>query len=96
MRYLALAITILLLSCGGLRPIPLPIDPGDSDQCAPACARMESLGCPEGQPLSDGTSCTQFCKDTQRAGHALNPTCLTKILTCEEIETCSVNREGGK
>ena len=83
-------------SCRTFRPPPMPIDPGDTDQCLAACTRMESLGCPEGAPLPDGTTCVKFCVDTQTAGHAMNPTCLAKIESCSEIEACSVNREGGR
>lgn len=97
MRNALLAVAALfLLSCGHLRPPPVPINPGDSDQCIPACNRMAELGCPEGEPLADGTTCAEFCIKTQQEGHALNPTCLAKIQTCGDIEACSVNREGGK
>lgn len=82
--------------CHHLKPPPMPITPSDSDMCPAACKRMAELQCPEAEPLADGTDCTTFCLRTQSAGHSLNPTCLATIDSCEQIEKCSVNREGGK
>lgn len=95
-RTLMALVTLVTLSCGHLKPPPVPIDPGDSEMCLAACSRMEALGCEEGKPLEDGTSCVKFCVETQAAGHALNPTCLSKINSCSEIDHCNVNREGGR
>ena len=96
MKFLMGLTVVLMSSCSGLRPPPVPIDPGDSDQCAAACAKMASLKCPEAEPLADGTTCKVFCEKPQEAGHALNPTCLAGISACTEIEACTVNREGGR
>ena len=96
MRSLMLALVFGVVSCGPLRPPPYPIDPGDTAQCPVACENLSLLGCPEGEPLADGTSCTEFCVRTQEQGHALNPTCLAKITSCDQVDSCSVNREGGR
>ncbi len=71
------------------RPPPVPIEPSDTNKCEAACANLRSLGCPEGQPLEDGTTCEKFCKDTQEAGHPLNPTCISTISSCDEITVCT-------
>jgi len=54
-----------------------------------ACEHLRVLGCPEGQPLEDGTTCEKFCKDTQENGQPLNPTRVMSITTCIEIEGCT-------
>lgn len=33
-------------------------------------------------------SFSEFCIETQNAGIALNPACLSKIVKCEEIDSC--------
>lgn len=90
------AVVIGCKGCRHFRPPPMPVTPTDSDMCPAACNRMAELKCPEAQPLADGTDCVTFCLRTQSAGHSLNPTCLATIDSCEQIEKCSVNREGGK
>lgn len=85
---------IFLAGCGS-RQVQ-PVEPNDTHMCAAACTRMVDLGCPEGDPLDDGTSCKKFCEITQRRGHALNPSCLAEITSCGEIDACSVNRRGGR
>src|SRR5215510_12140485 len=40
--------------------------------CMDFCQHLRTLGCKEGQPLADGTSCETFCIDTQEAGHNLH------------------------
>ena len=78
-------------SCSGFHP-PVPIEPGDTSDCAAACANLEKLGCDEGKPLEDGTTCTKFCKDTQKSGHGLKPSCVVNLKACGEIESCSPGR----
>lgn len=84
-----LLLGMILTACP--RPVPVPHPPEDTDQCPAACERLRELGCEEGSPLEDGTTCEQFCIDTQESGHALNPTCVKSINSCEEIESCGVN-----
>jgi hypothetical protein len=71
------------------RPPPVPIEPMDTVDCPAACEKMRSLGCPEGQPLADGTTCEKFCKDTQKSGHALRPSCVKDITSCSQINECT-------
>ena len=67
---------------------PDPVDPPvPSEGCAGACAQMQKLGCPEGEPLEDGTTCAKFCTDTEAAGHAMNTECIIKVSSCEELKT---------
>jgi hypothetical protein len=82
-----LILSVFLISCGHIRPIPVPI-PKDSSSCAAACANLQKLGCEEGKPLEDGTTCEKFCVDTQKAGHDLNPKCLVTVEECYEVEAC--------
>ena len=93
MRYvvftLVAALSLGVLSgatCGQITPPPIVIEPDDTADCGKACAHLKKLGCAEGMPLIDGTSCEEFCIQTQKAGHALAPSCVMTIETCEELE----------
>jgi len=81
---LALSLATLASQCGP--PKPKPVEPDDTPNCAVACQHLLELGCEEGQPLEDGTTCTEFCEATQKAGHALNPTCVMTIERCVDLE----------
>jgi len=87
---------VLVFCLGGVtcQPVhpPIPIEPNDTENCAAACTHLTALGCPEGEPLEDGTSCTKFCVDTQKSGHPLNPTCVMKMTACSELEGCTAPR----
>lgn len=83
--------TLLFLAIGlgsacGPAELPPPRLPTDTADCPAACAHLRALGCEEGQPLEDGSSCESFCEDTQNAGHALNPSCVKSIRRCEDLE----------
>jgi hypothetical protein len=84
---LILALCLMGATCGV--PLPYPIEPSDTSQCAAACHNLERLRCPEAQPLEDGTTCEVFCERTQEAGHPLNPTCVSQILFCDQIQECT-------
>lgn len=69
-------------------PRPEPKEPTDTEWCDDACDWLKHLGCPEGEDFEDGTTCAEFCVDTQQAGHALNPKCIvTEVDQCSEIQT---------
>lgn len=85
MRHLLIFATALFVGCG---PKPVVTTPDDTDMCAPACEHLRDLGCEEGEPLEDGTSCEAFCIEVQTSGHSLNPTCVADIAACSEIEEC--------
>jgi hypothetical protein len=63
-------------------------DPEDSQLCPEACAHLQELGCPEGDPLPDGTTCSSWCVYTQEQGHWLNLPCILSIESCDELEEC--------
>lgn len=83
----ALVFAFAALTGGHCKPGPTPIEPEDTDKCAAACQRLQELKCPEAEPLADGTTCVQFCEQTQRNGHALNPTCIATVKSCAEVNT---------
>ena len=56
--------------------------------CKDFCQHARALQCPEGQPLTDGTSCEKFCTDTQDNGHALNTACMAKAKNCAVLRDC--------
>jgi hypothetical protein len=88
MKKLTFLVSIILASCVFQSPPPNT----DPENCAKACEKIgpSGLGCPEGEPLEDGTSCTKFCEDTQNSGHPLNAGCfMSKVQKCSDIaELC--------
>ena len=84
MRWLLLLVT--LVACHTYGPVlpPMPTTPTDTN-CAGACEHLRVLGCEEGAPLPDGTTCEQFCKETQKQGHALRPSCVMKLKSCSPM-----------
>ncbi len=92
---LAILLGILLMgaTCTDVQPPPIILEPTDTANCASACARLSELGCPEGEPLEDGTTCTMFCEETQKQGHPLNPTCVMDMTSCTQLNECSAPRE---
>lgn len=83
---LVLAVFSLGANCG-VRPQPMPVEPKDTAMCSAACDHLYMLGCKTAEPLKDGTSCTDFCIKTQKSGHALRPSCIVTIKTCEELNS---------
>lgn len=87
--FFLLSLTLSCASCGPKNYHP----PTDTDNCAPACTRLQEMGCEEGNDLiglnGEVTSCTKWCEDTQKEGHGLNPTFILdpeKFQTCEDID----------
>ena len=99
LHILLIIVAAFVIGCSGCKPVPTPDPETDIDRCDDACAHLQELGCEEGNPISmpDGseTSCTQFCIDTAKAGHWLNPRCLETVESCDEevIEACGVHTE---
>ena len=85
-----LAILLLLMSCNKqLVPPPVVIEAGGAEFCPAACAQLTTLGCSEGLPLEDGTTCEVFCVETVENGHPLNPECISKLTACDDIDACT-------
>lgn len=82
-------IFFLLIGCT-TTAAPVIVPPGDTATCGSACDHLgpKDLHCPEGEPLEDGTTCTTWCENTQKAGRALHPSCVMLIKRCEDISTC--------
>lgn len=85
---LALTFSVLVGATCNSRPPPIPIEPTDTANCSTSCEHLQKLGCDEGKPLEDGTTCTKFCEDTHKNGFGLNPTCVMGIKECSEINPC--------
>lgn len=77
------------VACNGWKPPPAPVPPKDTEDCPAACEKLRSLGCPEGEPLEDGTTCEVWCKQTQDSGHALRPSCVVTITDCKQLHDCA-------
>ncbi len=93
MRAFKILLVVLVMApilMGGhcqVKPPPIVIEPDDTADCGAACDHLRALGCPEGMPLMDGTSCVDFCIQTQKDGFALAPSCVVTIKTCDELES---------
>jgi len=92
-RFLLIAL-IAAFSVGATCSVPpIVIEPPGTDKCTAACKNLQALGCEEGKPLPDGTTCVQFCERTQKKGHWLDTECHAKVQSCAEIEQkCSKKR----
>ena len=91
-----LAATMLLIAClGSCRPAVQPppdVDDADAEDarvspCARACERLHALGCPEGEPSRNGTSCLDVCRT---AGVLVNAPCVARAPTIDAIHACNV------
>lgn len=83
-----LTVGLILMMGATCEPRPIPIAPTDTEMCPDACQNLRALGCEEGEPLLDGTTCEAFCEYMQDEGHWLNPKCISSIERCSEIESC--------
>ncbi len=81
---IALLVAVLALATG----CPVVVVPGRPAVCEEACQRLGELGCEDGMPLPDGTSCSEFCGKTEAAGHDLATACVAMARSCEEAEAC--------
>lgn len=68
-------------------PRPEPVVKG-TDYCSAAEKHLLAIHCSEGNPTKKGKSFTDFCKETQQNGIFLNPECLSKITSCDQIDAC--------
>ena len=95
-RWIFLLLVLCLMGCGALKikkvtenptgPTPeyLPLE---SEKCGEMCSHLQQLGCEEGSPLPNGTSCEDFCKSMGNSGHSLNISCILTIKECSEVAT---------
>jgi nitrous oxide reductase accessory protein NosL len=91
---LGLLVGLFLAACPGNnpavppRPTPVVVD---TDQCAAAEANLKAQHCiPVDQPYTKkGKSFTQFCQDKQAQGIFLNPACLAKVTSCDQVDACT-------
>ena len=108
-KSLALLALFLFACPPSIEVTPMPMTVPDSDACAPACTRLEQLGCEEGKPIvmrkscntgcKDGqfcmldagkcaTPCVRFCLETQLNGVFLDPVCISRITSCDQVNQC--------
>ena len=53
--------------------------------CSTACFHLSDMNCEEAMSLPDGTTCENFCLETQSLGHGLNISCAIKSKSCESF-----------
>jgi hypothetical protein len=86
------AFAIVFLSC--TKPLPPPAPPTDVDAgaatCQTACARLQQLGCPAGEPTPKGVPCLEVCLRVQESGLIdWNLDCVARALTCGATDRCA-------
>jgi hypothetical protein len=92
-RWIFLILMLCLIGCGALKNKKVTTDPTkdfpvlESEKCGEMCSHLKQLGCEEGEPLPDGTSCEDFCKSMGNNGHNLNISCILSIKECSELST---------
>jgi hypothetical protein len=94
MKYLIFSLLLCTCHPDQVNPPPKP----DSDLCAKMCEHIgpKGLGCEEGYPVYDSDkpgpkdvpneSCEEFCVITQNNGIFLNPSCVSLVKSCDQIE----------
>ena len=98
-----MAVIALIIGCQpGSKPKPIDYretpKPVGSQYCGSAERHMtdlcrispnENMYCCQTVALTKkGKTFTQFCEETQSAGISLGPECLSKIISCSEIDKC--------
>lgn len=90
----------VIVACSGTttqtRPAAIT---GDSNMCPTAeehltqlCKKDEIVNrycCEVVAPTQKGKSFTQFCSEKQAQGVRLNPGCLARITSCEQVDVCT-------
>lgn len=106
MKYLALlALILLALGCPPKDPVvPPPNPPVDTDLCGEMCEHLKTLGCEEGEDVYNNDipgpvdepnqSCEDWCAEMQDKGVFINPRCVSKVESCDEIETARQKEAG--
>ncbi len=83
-------------------PTPTPTPPTPQSGCDEMCKHIGpvtagGLGCEEGNPVYDSdvpgpagvpnVTCVAFCEKQQENGVSLNTSCVSKVKSCDEIES---------
>lgn len=77
---------ILFFFCACIHSSSSPTPKPENDKCSEACIKLRILGCEEGQPLPDGTTCEEFCRHSQYMGHELQSACiLERVNLCDDM-----------
>ena len=87
MKHVLLLSLIVLYGCPS--PYIQPIKPADTSSCAPGCAQLKKLGCPEasGSNSKDPNSCVNDCTYVQNNGLSIRPSCWVTMTACSQLET---------
>lgn len=102
-RFLAVLVALLPLSCSSCNPIPAPLGPvpapvvvadadvpleaGRPDACSKMCVNLRGHSCSDGKPTTAGASCETVCR-TNQANAASRLT--AKFLACvAAIKACA-------
>jgi len=79
---------LLVVSCqpAERRPVGPVYEPVDTAACHDAEANLKKLNCREAT-LPSGKPFNQFCFEKMVAGIPLAPRCLSKITSCDQVES---------
>lgn len=88
------ALALLLAGLAGCPPKPpTPPTPPERDAgaatCSDACTHLAALGCKEGKPTPEGSTCAEVCENVQSSGViSWNLGCRTHIESCAQVDDC--------
>lgn len=97
-QILAIAALLLLTACPASNPAPTPrvVPAADSDLLGAMCQHLKALKCEEGNDVYDSdvpgpkdvpnTTCEAAYRKMQDNGVWLNPKCVLKVTSCDQIE----------
>ena len=102
---IALIFPVDLIGCPTTPTSPTFVHAPDTDLCPAMCAHFRELKCDEGSAFYDNdkpgpkgvpnAKCEDFCQRQQTNGVYVNPRCLTKVPSCNLIETwCTKDCKG--
>ena len=76
-------------ACNNIGPKGLNCEEGKPINVKRQCA--STAQCSRGETCESGwcsVSCEQFCVDTENQGVWLDPTCVAKITSCDQVDAC--------
>ena len=95
MAYKPSIILLLVAISLNCQPSPTPVSPRptpivqDTEKCLSAEVRLEELKCIKHEFTPEGKNFALFCQETQSAGIFLNPDCLSKVASCDQVDVCT-------
>jgi len=108
-KFIAASFALSLVGCPltngppSVTPTPTPTPKSELKGIEAMCAHLNKLGCEEGGAVYNDNlpgpkdvpnqSCSDFYKEVESEGIPVNATCVSKVPSCDLIETYRLKRE---